>query len=71
MAANGTGSLVSIDDVTADRSSRMNSEVYRSVPSVQTQPNVSSVKGRCLIVQRDNDVKHRAKPSQELLKAKN
>ena len=31
MAANGTGSLVFIDDVTADKSSRMNSEVFREV----------------------------------------
>ena len=28
MAANGTGSLVFIDDVTADKCSRMNSEVF-------------------------------------------
>jgi len=31
MAASGTGSLVSIDDVTADTSSRMNSEVFRAI----------------------------------------
>ena len=31
MAANGTGSLVFIDDVTADKSSRMNSEVFRAI----------------------------------------
>lgn len=31
MAAYGTGSLVFIDDLTADRSSRMKSEVYRAI----------------------------------------
>ena len=30
MAGNGTGSLVFIDDVTADKSSRMNSEVFQA-----------------------------------------
>ncbi len=33
MAANGTGSLLFIDDVTADRSSKMNSEVFKAVIS--------------------------------------
>ena len=31
MAASGTGSLVFINDVTTDRSSKMNSEVYRAL----------------------------------------
>ncbi len=31
MAANGPGSLVFIDDVTGDRSSRMNSEVFKAM----------------------------------------
>ena len=41
MAANGTESLVLIDDVTAGRSSRMNSEVYRSILSAQIQTNAA------------------------------
>ena len=41
MAANGTGSLVFIDDVTADKSSRMNSEVFRAILSAHIQPNAS------------------------------
>lgn len=32
-AANGTASLMFIDDVTADRSSRMNFKVYRALDS--------------------------------------
>ena len=39
MAANGTGSLVFIDDVTADKSSRMNSEVFQAILSAHIQPN--------------------------------
>ena len=35
MAASGTGSLVFIDDVTQDRGSRMNSEVFRDILSAQ------------------------------------
>ena len=33
MADNGTGSLVFIDDVTANKNSRMNSEVFRAILS--------------------------------------
>lgn len=46
MAANGTGSLVFIDDVTADKSSRMNSEVFRAILSAHIQPNASELIGR-------------------------
>ena len=45
MAANGTGSLVFIDDVTADRSSRMNSEVYRATLPAQIQSNATKLIG--------------------------
>ena len=40
-AANGTGSLVFTDDVTADRSSRMNSEVYRVMLYAQIKPDAA------------------------------
>ena len=33
MAASGVSSLIFIDDVTHDGSSRMNSEVYKNIPS--------------------------------------
>ena len=55
MAANGTGSLVFIDDVTADKSSRMNSEVFRAMLSAHIQANVSELIGRHFAVQMDND----------------
>ncbi len=35
MASSGTGLLVFIDDVTEDRTSWMNSEVYRDIISAQ------------------------------------
>ena len=46
MAANGTGSSVFIDDVTADKSSRMNSEVFRVILSAHIQPNASELIGQ-------------------------
>uniref|UniRef100_A0A673YSH1 Tc1-like transposase DDE domain-containing protein n=1 Tax=Salmo trutta TaxID=8032 RepID=A0A673YSH1_SALTR len=70
MAANGTGSLVFIDDVTADKSSRMNSEVFRAILFAQIQPNTSKLIGRRFTVQMDNDLKHTAKATQYFFKAK-
>ena len=55
MAANRTGSLVFICDVTADKSSRMNSEVFRAILSALIQPNASVLIGWCFTVQMDND----------------
>ena len=50
------------DDVTdADRSSRMNSEVYRDLLSAQIQPNAAKLIGQGITVHMDNDPKHTAK----------
>lgn len=49
MAASGTRSLVFIGDVTADRISRINCEVYRFILSTQIQPN--AVKADCTSLQ--------------------
>ena len=65
MAANGTGSLVFIDDVTADKSSRMNSEVFWAILSAHIQPNASELIGRRFTVQMDNDPKHTAKATED------
>ncbi|CAJ0963969.1 unnamed protein product [Ranitomeya imitator] len=70
MAFNGTGSLVFIDNIRADKSSRMNSEVYRDILSAQIQPNAVKLIGRRFIVQMDNDPKHTAKATQEFMSAK-
>ncbi len=55
MASSGTGLLVFIDDVTEDRSSRINSEVYKAILSAQIQPNAAKLIGWRFIVQMDND----------------
>lgn len=39
LSATETGPLVIIDDVSADRNNRMNSEVYRAMFSALIQPN--------------------------------
>ncbi len=70
MASSGTGLLVFSDDVTEDRSSRMNSEVYKDILSAQIQSNGAKLIGQRFIVQADNDPKHTAKTTQEFLKVK-
>lgn len=70
MATTGTGSLVFIDDVTNDGSSRMNSEVYRNILSAQIQPNASKLIGRRFIMQQDNDPKHTAIATKDFFRAK-
>ena len=70
MAASGTGSLIFIDDVTADKSSRMNSEVFRAILSAHIQPNASKLIGRRFTMQMDNDLKQTVKATKEFLKAK-
>lgn len=47
VAVNGTGSKVLINDVMADRSSRMNSEVDKALLSAQTQLNPAKVTCWC------------------------
>ena len=68
MAANGTGSLVFIDYVTADKSSRMNSEVFRAISSAHIKPDASEFIGRHFTVHMDNDPKHTAKATKEFLR---
>ncbi len=70
MAASGTGSLVFIDDVTADKSSRMNSEVFRAILSAHILPNASELIGRHFTVQMDNDPKHTAKANKRVFEGK-
>ncbi|KAG2467436.1 TCB1 transposase, partial [Polypterus senegalus] len=65
MAASGTGTLVFIDNATQDRSSRMNSEVFRDILSAQIQLNAVKLIGRHFMIQMDNDPKQ----SQEFIKA--
>ncbi len=62
--------VTGVDDVTEDRSSRVNSEVYRDILSDQIQSNGAKLIGRRFIVQMDDDTKHTARKTQEFLKVK-
>ncbi len=70
MAASGTGSLIFIDDVTDDGSSRMNSEVYRNILSANLQRNAFKLIGRKFIMQQDNDPKHTANKTKDFIREK-
>ncbi len=70
MASCGTGLLLFSDDVTEDRSSRINCEVYRDILSAQIQSKGAKLIGRRFIGQIDDDPKHTAKATQEFLKVK-
>ncbi len=54
MASSGTVSLV-FSDVTEDRSSQKNSEVYTDILSAQIQSNAAQLIRRRFLVQMDND----------------
>lgn len=51
-------SLMLTDDATADRSSRIHSEVYRAIPPSQNQLNATNLIAQHFIVQMDNDLIH-------------
>ncbi len=70
MSSSGTGLLVFSDDVTEDRISRKNSEVYRDIVSVQIQSTGAKLIGRHFIIQMDDDPNHTAKATHEFLKVK-
>lgn len=70
MAASGTGSLIFIDDVTNDGSSRMTSEVYRSILATNVQENATRLIGRRFTMQQDNDPKHTANATKEFIRGK-
>lgn len=55
--ASGTGFLLFIDDGTADKSSRMDSEVHSVILSASSQLNASKLIGWCFTLQIDNDLK--------------
>ncbi len=54
MGSSSTGSLV-FSDVTEDRSSQKNSEVYTDILSAQIQSNAAQLIRRRFLVQMDND----------------
>lgn len=62
------GSLGFTDDVTADKSRRMNSKVHRAILSAYIQLIASNPIGHRFTVQMDNDTKHASKTTQKLLR---
>ena len=50
MTSSGTGSLIFIDDVTHDGSSKMNSEVYRNILSANLKRDAIKLIGRSFIM---------------------
>ena len=64
------GSFIFVDDVTAVRSSKMNSEVCRSILSTQVEVNAFKIIRPHIILQKGNDSKHITKATKEFFKAK-
>lgn len=60
MATSRTGSLEFIDDATADKSTRINPEVFQPILSPHIPPVALELSGRCFTVQLQNDLKHTA-----------
>ena len=65
MAANETDSPEFIDDVTADRRIRMNSEEYGAVLAADVQPTATKSIGRRLAVQTDIDSERTEKETKD------
>ncbi len=66
ISSSGTGSLIFINDVTHDGSSKINSEVYRNILSDNLQKDATKLIVRSFIMQQDNDPKHRSSSGQEV-----
>ena len=68
MAPNGKSSLMFIDDVTADRSSKMNTEMCQAKISAHIQSNATKLIRWCFSKQMDKKPKH-TEATHEFLKA--
>lgn len=71
MAASGTGSLVVTDDVTADRSNGMNSDVCGAALSAWILTNASKLTERRFTVQMEHDYNHIAKQPKSFSRRRN
>ncbi len=69
IASSGTGSLIFINDVTHDGSSKIK-KVYRNILSDNLQKDATKMIGRSFIMQQDNDPKHSAKTAKEFIRAR-
>lgn len=65
MAPSGTGSLIFIDDISQDSSSRMNFEVYRR--NLLSANSASDLTGRNFIMRKDNNPKRSANTNKNLI----
>ncbi len=63
IASSGTGSLIFINDVTHDGSSKINSEVYRNILSDNLKKDATKLIVRSFIMQQDNDPKQQRSSS--------
>lgn len=70
MSAKGPGDLIFIDDVNDDGSMIMDGETYRSILKTYIQRNGTALAGRGFVLQADNDPKHTAKATKELIAKK-
>lgn len=70
VSSKGPGDLVFIDDITHDGSSIMDGETYRQILKKYIEPNGKKLVGRGFILQSDNDPKHTAKVTKELIAKK-
>ncbi len=70
IASSGTYSLIFINYVTHDGSSKINSEVYRNILSDNLQKDATKLNGRSFIMQQDNDPKHTAKTTKEFIRVR-
>lgn len=66
-AVNETGCLVFIDEVTADKSSRMITEMFKTILSAHFQPNGSELFWPPFTIQMDNNAKYTAKAKRGML----
>lgn len=70
IVANENRPLVFNDDLTAHRSSRVKSEVYRAILFAQIKPNARKLIRQLFIVKTDTEPNNAAKTTQVFLKAK-
>ncbi len=70
IASSRTGSLIFINDVTQEGSSKINSKVYRNILSDNLEKDTTKLIGRSFIMQQNNDRKHSAKATKEFIRAR-